>query len=215
MQDQDASHASSEKRRRRPPLACIDCRRRKGPVELPFMPSSSLTAHLQLVRCDRKMPCQNCMRARRATTCAYVPDDRTEPRDGTHAFHDGINGRSADKDDVISMPFPTLRPTSSTRSTSGADADPSPAALAERIRQLEQRLARVKGVSRPSSQASNRPETAVKDASSAPVMMAKNRYFGSSHWLHGVILVSLLFIGPLPKTLGRTLTNHSSLGLAS
>lgn len=54
--------ADQVRRRRRPPLACIACRRRK-------------------VRCDRKMPCQNCVRARRVTSCAYVPDDRLEPRD--------------------------------------------------------------------------------------------------------------------------------------
>lgn len=189
------------------------------------------------VRCDRKMPCQNCIRARRATTCAYVPDDRIEPRDGTHGFHDGVNGRSADKDDVVSMPFSTLRPTSSARSTGGPDAEPSPAALAERIRHLEQRLAHVQGASGPSSQHSNRSDTAeflgaeywqirdnpspsrrfdsVKDASSAPVMMAKNRYFGSSHWLHGVILVSLPCAGPSSKSLGRPLIDHSSLVLAS
>lgn len=183
------------------------------------------------VRCDRKMPCQNCIRARRATSCAYVPDDRIEPRDGTQGFNDGINGRSADKDDVVSMPFPSPHTTPASRSTlhassttrsNGSDAEPSTTALAERVRQLEQQLAHVQhpGEYRASGaptrnaplQSSKYPEAAEfigeeywrisdtsfrsrhanenKHASSAPVMMAKNRYFGSSHWLHGVTLVS-------------------------
>ncbi|PSS05176.1 hypothetical protein BD289DRAFT_1669 [Coniella lustricola] len=69
-----------QRRRRRPPLACIACRRRK-------------------VRCDRKMPCQNCVRARRATSCAYVPDDRLEPRDRLADSQSLIEEEDHDEDD--------------------------------------------------------------------------------------------------------------------
>ncbi|ROV98026.1 hypothetical protein VMCG_06972 [Cytospora schulzeri] len=119
--DSSSSTAPAEKRRRRPPLACIACRRRK-------------------VRCDRKLPCQNCVRARRATSCAYVPDERIEPRDddddgsGDHragqGFADGVNGRDPHHDGVVSMPY--LSPTASHNSASGA----SPEQLAERFPRL-------------------------------------------------------------------------------
>ncbi|KAJ9142967.1 C6 zinc finger domain-containing protein [Pleurostoma richardsiae] len=53
-----------DKKRRRPPLACERCRGRK-------------------VRCDRKSPCENCIRAKKAASCTYVPDPRLRaPRTG-------------------------------------------------------------------------------------------------------------------------------------
>lgn len=270
-----------EKRRRRPPLACVACRRRK-------------------VRCDRKMPCQNCVRARRATGCTYVPDDRLEPRDGTQGFYDGINGRSNGRDDVVSAPLSTYLPennnnnnnsspasgagscaaTAGTATPSGgggggggagghhgpqqqhqqqhhrhhshnqqqqpplppheggAPGQPvSASALADRVRQLEQQLAQVLDArtsgaagaagaaksSAPSAQFLHaHPPAAgaqylgeehwkINDGAqtahymnsnpagmaSSQAMLAKSRYLGASHWMHGVTLVGRLLSSSL------------------
>ncbi|KUI54584.1 hypothetical protein VP1G_01931 [Cytospora mali] len=206
----DGSPPSSEKRRRRPPLACIACRRRK-------------------VRCDRKLPCQNCVRARRATSCAYVPDERIEPRDGIHGFADGINGRDPQCDGVVSGPY--LSPTASHNSTS----NPSSEQLSERVKQLEKQLTQVlearsgkktaaqsvlSGAEPPSASRFLAPEhwqvgslgtlgNGVKavpcpnlsdnteediSAVNANAILAKSRYLGNSHWIHGVTLFPRLMM---------------------
>lgn len=208
-----------EKRRRRPPLACIACRRRK-------------------VRCDRKLPCQNCVRARRAASCSYVSDERIEPREGTEGFADGINGRHPQRDALSSVPFFT---------TTASPSSSSPDQLAERVKQLEEQLGKFvnarngstsaqsevpkayfnnanlnpptastflgpehwqvqgSGIADTSSprarysreaQGSNRergdPNTDENHSASANVnaILSKSRYLGNSHWIHGVTLVS-------------------------
>lgn len=208
-----------EKRRRRPPLACIACRRRK-------------------VRCDRKLPCQNCVRARRAASCSYVSDDRIEPREGTEGFEDGINGRHPQRDALSSVPFFT---------TAASPSNNSPEQLAERVKQLEQQLGQFinarDGTTPAQSEAPkaywnnanfNPPTTSkflgpehwqvqgsgTADTGSQRVrysrevpgptlcsreregpnteqtggnvnaILSKSRYLGNSHWIHGVTLVS-------------------------
>ncbi|KAH8700842.1 hypothetical protein BGW36DRAFT_137076 [Talaromyces proteolyticus] len=49
-----SSSDTAQQRRRRPPLACEQCRRRK-------------------VRCDRNLPCTPCRRARQSLACSYAP----------------------------------------------------------------------------------------------------------------------------------------------
>lgn len=233
----DNSPTAPEKRRRRPPLACIACRRRK-------------------VRCDRKLPCQNCVRARRATSCAYVPDERIEPRDGGPGFNDGINGPDPQHDDVVSAPY--LSPTASHNSTSNV----SPEQLADRVRQLERQLNEVldaRNEKRTSQPQPPRPPNAdaptaskflgpehwqigslgtlgkgvqassggfkqdanTGDDSSSAVnanaILAKSRYLGNSHWIHGVTLVSIAAPSWLPfqdiywKSILHILCKSSSL----
>ncbi|KAJ0118596.1 hypothetical protein J7T55_012848 [Diaporthe amygdali] len=212
-----------EKRRRRPPLACIACRRRK-------------------VRCDRKLPCQNCVRARRAASCSYVSDDRVEPREGTEGFEDGINGRHPQRDALSSVPFFT---------STACNSNSSPEQLAERVKLLEQQLGQVinthngRGTARlelPSAHFNNanfNPPTAsqflgqehwqVKGLGRAEIgvakarysrgiqgpnqeeevsnteedpstagnvnaILAKSRYLGNSHWIHGVTLFPRLML---------------------
>lgn len=208
-----------EKRRRRPPLACIACRRRK-------------------VRCDRKLPCQNCVRGRKAASCSYVSDERIEPREGTEGFEDGINGRHPQRDALSSVPFFTTTPSPSSS---------SPDQLAERVKQLEQQLGQfinARNGSTPAQPEAPRayfnnanfdPPTASKflgpehwqvrgsgtadtclpgarhkreaqgpnrerggpnteenhsTIGNVNAILSKSRYLGNSHWIHGVTLVS-------------------------
>lgn len=203
----DVSQAESpERRRRRPPLACTACRRRK-------------------VRCDRKAPCQNCVRARRAAGCAYVVDDRLELREGYQGFSDGINGRSLDKDDVVGATYLTPAATTTSHHSgheNGSGPNSGASALAERVRQLEQQLEQVlasKG-SDPAAHKDSQPPPHTRPSPAAQFlgeehwqigggahkaqyldgstadnqsctrgMLAKSRYLGSSHWIHGLTLV--------------------------
>lgn len=204
--------ASSEKRRRRPPLACVACRRRK-------------------VRCDRKLPCQNCVRARRATSCAYVPDERLEPRETTQNSVDGNNRRNFDTDDVESA---TVRGGSFLGTGTAAvkypqnktNRDGEGEALRDRVRQLEKQLEQVlesrraatdapPGTNSPPlsglhnnsgpspaidleeegrDRADRRPEylltTEPMGPSGTRPMLVKSMYLGGSHWMRGLSLVS-------------------------
>lgn len=212
-------NAPPEKRRRRPPLACIACRRRK-------------------VRCDRKLPCQNCVRSRRTASCSYVSDERIEPREGTEGFEDGINGRHPQRDALSSVPFST---------TTASPSNSSAEQLAERVKQLEQQLGQFVNAQNGSAAAqpdvpkaySNKanfdPPTASKFlgpehwriqgsgttdtglprarysrevqgpgreregpnseeehcmGGNVNAILSKSRYLGNSHWIHGVTLVS-------------------------
>lgn len=224
--DNPSTAAAAEKRRRRPPLACIACRRRK-------------------VRCDRKLPCQHCVRARRATSCAYVPDERIEPpRDADGA--QGSAARASRHDPPPQqhqhqqqhtgsgpvVPASYLSPTASHDSTSVA----SPEQLAERVRQLEQQLVQVLDA-RNAKKAAKPPELPKPNADSpsalrflgpehwqvgsvgsgvqaqhpcsnenanteddsiaalnAKAILAKSRYLGNSHWIHGVTLFPRLML---------------------
>lgn len=217
-----------EKRRRRPPLACIACRRRK-------------------VRCDRKLPCQNCVRARKAASCSYVSDERIEPRQGTDGFADGINGRDAERDPVSRVPFSA--PAASSPST-------TPEHLVDRVRQLEQQLgefinakkhdapaqreerevrkayfnndnfnpptaSRFLGPEHWQAQGSGMAGTGLPGATcsgeavvqsnggredhspgaNVNAILAKSRYLGNSHWIHGVTLVRSTSLLELSRSL--------------
>lgn len=209
-----AEVADSEKRRRRPPLACVACRRRK-------------------VRCDRKRPCQNCVRTRKAASCAYVPDDRLEPWEDTQGVIDGINGSSSERDGVVSAHVgggsyvsPSITATSSSNPKTTSNFNRETEALHDRVQQLEQQLRQVLDSKRndtdaasgtkstqlplkhsdPSSAARclgeeywviDGPQTA-QGQNAGPTeppetraLLAKSRYLGGSHWMHGLSLVSL------------------------
>lgn len=201
----------SEKRRRRPPLACVACRRRK-------------------VRCDRKLPCQNCSKARRAASCAYVPDERLEPRETTRRLTNGIDRQNTDTDGVVRVTVgsgPVLGPGTITTSSSlhsNSNQDGEGETLRDRVRQLEKQLEQVLDAKRADTNAvpSNHSAPLLHNNSGSSVtrdlgqewecsgtrrsellnteptgpsgtrpMLVKSRYLGGSHWMRGMSLVSL------------------------
>lgn len=223
--------ANSEKRRRRPPLACVACRRRK-------------------VRCDRKLPCQNCTRARRATSCAYVPDERLDPREGTQGDSDSTTGRSFDRGDVVSAPVGGgNRVTGNIQSKNNGNSNGEARTLRDKVRQLEKQLEQVLDAKRADtdgvpgqgiklvplpqrrsgsdseragdestreSDGLRRPDFPMANYSGlgARPMLAKSRYLGGSHWMRGISLVSLLFLyfsssWPFSKTFFFKIRNGS------
>lgn len=198
---------SSEKRRRRPPLACVACRRRK-------------------VRCDRKLPCQNCTRARRATSCTYVPDERLEPREGTQGDSDSTSGRTFDR--LVRAPSVgggnTV--TSSLHSQSNGSTSGDTKTLRDKVRQLEKQLEEVLDARRTDTDTApgiklvplpqrhacsymgrfgddpkerdglRRPDFPMNDymGPGTRPMLAKSRYLGGSHWMRGISLVRPLLL---------------------
>jgi hypothetical protein len=179
------------------------------------------------------LPCQKCVRARRAASCSYVSDERIEQREGTEGFTENINGRDPQREAVSSVPL---------LADASANINPSslPEQLAERVKQLEQQLgefitarsdprlpppplpkayfnndhfnpptasrflglghwqdrgsgiantglprARYSGDSQQSSQEGGDNST----GGSFDAILAKSRYLGNSHWIHGVTLV--------------------------
>lgn len=200
--------ARPEKRRRRPPLACVACRRRK-------------------VRCDRKLPCQNCTRARRATSCAYVPDERLDPREDTQGDSDSTTGRNFDRGDDVSAPVGVgNRVTGNVHPQRNENSSGEARSLRDKVRQLENQLEQVLDAKRankdsvpgiklvplPQRPSGSNSEGAGDDSRESdglrrpdsPMpnyhglatrpMLVKSRYLGGSHWMRGISLVSLIFL---------------------
>ncbi|CAG9955846.1 unnamed protein product [Clonostachys rosea f. rosea IK726] len=216
----DLTDPSRQKKRRRPALACEQCRRRK-------------------VRCDRRLPCSTCVRTNHVD-CTYVPlqkvatPDRGFPKQadpvsvakefGLVALHEATSG-------VSELPA-ILTPGHSTRSdpwvndepipqTAGhfsiADSSPDdhsgPAdfglwqpvrpvsslaargsrpkdALLDRIRQLEQQVADLKGQCKHTGvdllEDGIAPSVGLKYSRGS---VSKTRFFGQSHWMNSADMV--------------------------
>lgn len=177
------------------------------------------------------MPCQNCVRARRATSCAYVPDERLELRESTQRSNNGINGRNSDREDAVSAPLgsgPFVSPSNAAASNGflqvGSTPNREAETLRDRVQQLEQQLEQILDSRKTSANATpgTRPGVPLHtnlDPSSAArslgemrevddprkvesvhaesadpwrtrPILAKSRYLGGSHWMHGISLVS-------------------------
>ena len=181
------------KKRRRPPLACEACRRRK-------------------VKCDRKSPCDNCVRTKRASHCTYVLDKSSSnlrragygpassgpidengvTQDDRVAFTFGIPVENADpyteSDQAASQSTPITNflaqsttagpsPPVSHPSNDGSTSNP----LTERVRQLEQQLAQLR--QKPKSQG-------IASSFKPAGLLLKTRYVSQCHWMNGARLVS-------------------------
>ncbi|TPX07968.1 uncharacterized protein E0L32_010299 [Thyridium curvatum] len=218
----------SGKKRRRPALACEQCRRRK-------------------VKCDRVQPCTNCVKAQRGSECSFKPDSRV-PRppkasERNTELHAGSSSPPRDSLGACEAPpapafpgpgthtssssaYPT--PFTGIRSFQPSEAANSPAsqrsgpstveALTEKVRLLEQQLSRA---------LRQKQDDALNEQwsnGSFPIFLnkgslSKTRYFGQSHWMNAANLFPLMQLikkqeaekTPLLetfercKTLGRTI----------
>lgn len=182
------------KKRRRPPLACEQCRSRK-------------------IRCDRESPCGPCTKSK-IPTCTYAPThqpkSRTKkPPSTEHSATGATNSVSELEtgDEYLTGPnelfqstpfFPNTlaRSVSSEPSSRAGSASQSSSvdALLARVRQLENKLAKTE-ISHDISQGEILSHY---EESPAPVKgtrgtVSKTRYFGQSHWLSSIELVSSSF----------------------
>jgi hypothetical protein len=196
--DKDGDEAA--KRRRRPALACIECRSRK-------------------VRCDREKPCGACTRIR-STTCTYRPQrvgvcERSPAP--TSAFASGSNDQGY-RNMARCSPQPSLpsnevdamvgryvaprisgehgrgllqlvssdRPSVDLNSQLDSGDSALISSLLDRIRRLEKKEA----VSEGRSVASNLP---FRDDSSTG-QFVKSKFYGQSHWMNAIDPVSSILL---------------------
>jgi hypothetical protein len=197
----------AEKKRRRPALACEQCRRRK-------------------VRCDRNSPCGTCVKAK-SSACTFALNPLPSSRHSVpvHTKHHSSVGSAL-------MPLlsvdPSSRPSShanefSTETARGyagsssfagdavsgksSVAAASPAtltssstveSLVERVKQLEQELSAALGQQQAGNNIHYHASSVCasecdRDTSVLPIRgtVSKNRFYGGSHWMNGTECVSV------------------------
>jgi Fungal Zn(2)-Cys(6) binuclear cluster domain len=172
--------APSQRKRRRPALSCVECRRRK-------------------IKCDRNIPCGPCKQTKSAT-CTYSPEGRGLARkshgEATNTTHtapsessDTLTGALAEsifgfdeldhldgsQPDHLSNEHRSASPGHSTPSNRDRqDAQK----LLDRIQRLEATLGEV------SISSKSKPKKAPKEpAKELRGNLVKTRWFGPSHWM--------------------------------
>ncbi|KAI0130656.1 putative C6 transcription factor [Daldinia grandis] len=178
--------AETERRRRRPPISCVLCRRRK-------------------IRCNRESPCSNCVRSKNAN-CIYENIFSQSQQDTE--LHSSIPPIAA-----VAAPSLTSRSSPRTASTTTTSAAASYQSsqdiefLKNKIKQLEERLSQ----SNRTSQSSVQTPTSNIEAISSRIggtfyvhhedhlagqpqsisrsVTHKSRMFGQSHWITGMSLM--------------------------
>ncbi|KAK0120177.1 hypothetical protein ONS95_011583 [Cadophora gregata] len=184
--------SETERRRRRAPISCTLCRRRK-------------------IKCDRGMPCSNCVRSRNGT-CAYDDGVKISPslqsRHSDRGAHAGIPATLV----YESTTTPTESPSSATSpasapghqsrsivaaSTAASTVSSDSVALSrhgvttsvvERQAFMETSQSRLAGVFHVHHESSLPGQAHVTRS-----VGHKSRLFGQSHWINGVILFHKLF----------------------
>ncbi|KJZ79446.1 hypothetical protein HIM_00915 [Hirsutella minnesotensis 3608] len=189
----------TEKKRRRPALACEQCRRRK-------------------IRCDRKSPCGHCDKARIAS-CTYIPTHvpasktkklpsnndhglaaeafaKRVPTQGGDPEGDGHAVGEGPKSRLASDPArPSTR--SAPSSTAGSASESSNVEwLVARVHELEEKLARVVHIHDDVSSPQKHGPAELSKVFTGTV--SKTRYFGQTHWMsvRGLLPVEFGLLGP-------------------
>ncbi|TLS27154.1 hypothetical protein PpBr36_04061 [Pyricularia pennisetigena] len=189
-----------QRKRRRPALACDECRRRK-------------------VKCDRAVPCTNCVRHQCADACSYhssnvsrrrVPDS-TPPADPESVWPPRA---------IEDLQTPAANSGSSNTGVDGRSPssalDANVTSLNERIRELEERLSRVQPSAAPDSSAHDAARSMINRGAPKGIL-AKTRYFGVSHWMHSAVALPLIIEvmnskGEQGETLYSRLSANKRLG---
>lgn len=187
------------KKRRRPALACEQCRRRK-------------------IRCDRNVPCNHCAKSN-SSTCSYVPTHvpaswakrgkgasdskpRTTPSEqrilpvpdkdkSTPSSSEYIHPQASQ----FLYPVRGSARAASSISGSGVESQFQDGArdvdwLKARIHHLEEKLSRVEVRSGDEDDYYEKSPAGTESTVSTKGTVAKTRYFGRSHWMNGAALVS-------------------------
>lgn len=193
------------KKRRRPALACEQCRRRK-------------------IRCDRNVPCNHCVK-NQISTCSYAPthipaswakrgndssrqNDTRERNENSQAFilpAPGTEKGTPPSSEFISpQPSQWLYPVhddTGTSSVSGSGAgsmsmnkgSPNDVDwLKARLHHLEEKMSKVDMTSGDESEYYGKSPEGTESTGPIRGTVSKTRYYGRSHWMNGTALVSLL-----------------------
>lgn len=194
-QDGAAEPPRVVQRRRRPPLSCIECRRRK-------------------LKCDRSLPCGQCVRSKTADSCAFVGP---QPRAATESSRQmsppvsrmqmpgGSNGQSAANGGMFIFDS-KMGPKSSSNRVAKRNQSDELHELRQRLRMLENALARPNALQTPETSVydvvseigvfhNSGEDAGVDDRvrylpdSSFRGKKGKTRYFGRSHYTTTVAFV--------------------------
>jgi hypothetical protein len=178
------------KRRRRPPLACEQCRKRK-------------------IRCDRNVPCNHCTKSN-IESCTYAPAhvpklrrrQRSDLSDKavfrTHPpahIRPSASGSLVDTSDSENLSrsgiLQQLAGAAQIKPTTDLVSPPSDReSLLERISQLERKLANVHHGQHDPHAGDSALLNSSPQLPAAKGSISKTRYFGQSHWMNGASLVS-------------------------
>ncbi|KAK6447487.1 hypothetical protein FP744_10003737 [Trichoderma asperellum] len=191
---------AAEKKRRRPPLSCEQCRKRK-------------------IRCDRTQPCANCVKSN-IPSCTYAPyhvpawrakkmdammtTTRESAADGNgkaslrnlKAAEPKPDAQSADPSEVTPFSIDSIGASSSSAiasskaGSSSTSSSPNVDWLVSRVHQLEEKLAKALRINDASDGAKNRP-SAQETAEPTEGFVAKSRYFAHSHWIYGLSMLTM------------------------
>ncbi|KAF7623754.1 hypothetical protein F9C07_5260 [Aspergillus flavus] len=185
-----------ERRRRRPAVSCSLCRRRK-------------------IRCDRKSPCNNCVRSKNEA-CIYETHPSDHPRSRVnHGQTISLESREGPSPTAPSASSYVSRPSTETNhayeSIVGGSTDATTPrsqasvadveALKSRIKNLEEQLSKANQGPVQSSNSTYAPPLRVMNSPLCEVdshlfgetqvitrsVVHKSRMFGQSHWINGVI----------------------------
>ncbi|OTB04516.1 hypothetical protein M426DRAFT_151853 [Hypoxylon sp. CI-4A] len=186
--------AEPERRRRRPPVSCVLCRRRK-------------------IRCDRENPCSNCVKSR-SGNCVYDSHSPAPLQLGRGARRESHYPTPTSSSTGAAAAIPSQTSSSSPRADSSASSQEIEL-LRDKIRQLEGQLAKAKQTPRSPDTSSKSIETITSHLSGtfhihhddqqsgqhrvvSRSVTHKTRVFGQSHWVTGFLLVPDIveLIGP-------------------
>ncbi|KAI0134846.1 fungal-specific transcription factor domain-containing protein [Daldinia grandis] len=197
---EEAQSLKTDRRRRRPALSCVSCRRSK-------------------IRCDRNMPCNACVRSKHKT-CVYEPQGRhSEISSSAIGPHRPVDPFPAVDSDTAVSPVTSglnhprhgeashedhstlsLNGSTSVDSTSSQSYEPyfDVRSLLDRIKELERRLEE-SPENHPHPKKATQPSTTDPDLvatypsylagelhTMSRSVMTKTRYLGQSHWMNQV-----------------------------
>lgn len=168
-----------ERRRRRPALSCVSCRKSK-------------------IRCDRNMPCGACVRSKHRT-CVFDPQIHPSPRqsDMTSTLAGPLHQADSSHDDRSNFSLTGTTPADSSSSQTNTPTF-DVKSLLDRIRELERRLEESTQQSTSTKNVTRASTTSSEPVATYPSylagelhtmnksVMSKTRYFGQSHWMNQV-----------------------------
>ncbi|KAH0494420.1 hypothetical protein TgHK011_001040 [Trichoderma gracile] len=230
----------TEKKRRRPPLSCEQCRRRKvrcdrtqpcnkcvesnapsctyAPVHIPAWRAKKLDIATKTSNNgggggsstangggDPAAADGASARAQKALRNLKAAEPRPETFD-SNILHSDLPLSAS-----IETPSSSSKLVSSSAGSYSTSSSPNVDWLVARVQQLEDRLAKALRIN-DASDGQKRPQTTPETAEPAEGFVSKSRYFGHSHWLYGVNILSVEqdLVGPekvkqgeLWTTLGR------------
>lgn len=188
----DLSHSDVPvKKRRRPPLSCEQCRKRK-------------------IRCDRTYPCNHCKKSKDAI-CTYAASHK--PEAAARRPQPTLPSTEASAHSSPRVPLPVLQqerpdfsefhrqstlptplrdPSSTQPSTPSQSASASASNvdwLVARVSQLEKKLAENVHLQDSSQEPIHSGPLSIDTTVHIKGSVSKTRYFGESHWMNGASLV--------------------------